>query len=152
MVSVRGLAPSWGLLGYGLPLRIGCRDFQVLLARPQPPLLPRSAPAWSQSVRTAAILELVPLLNDPSLLAALLLLGRAPHIAFAFLRPAGVLRPSDLVSQCSRMEPASSYRSCHPGTAAHCSQLPPRLTLVSHYAPVRGPGFASVHRRPRVSS
>ena len=51
-------APSWGLLGCGLPPRLGCVDFEVLPARPQPPLLLRSAPAWSQSVRTAAILAL----------------------------------------------------------------------------------------------
>ena len=51
-------APSWGLLGCGLPPRHGCVDFEVLPARPQPPLLLRSAPAWSQSVRTAAILAL----------------------------------------------------------------------------------------------
>ena len=118
-------APSWGLLGCGLPPRHGCVVFEVLPVRPLAlllllpcPLLGPSAvapPSQSDcccsyrhgiSVCTSAHSELVPLHTDPSLSAALLLFGRAPHVASAFLRLAGVLRPADLASQCSRMEPA----------------------------------------------
>ena len=125
---------------FGVLRNTGTGAFGLLLFLPCPLLGPSAVARLSLSVCccsyrhgislcTSAHLELVPLHTAPSLAAALLLFGRAPHVASAFLRLAEALRPPRL--EC-RMEPAVR--------AAAATLAPQHSSLRQDILPVLSPG------------